>query len=104
MSYQKQYYKDDCNLCGKREIKRNLIRVMLRDGAYGSPKQVAYLCEDCLPKLAEFLECDIPDLTECARRTPMTCCPECYTTISRLDRFCKHCGHQIINNLTTGCN
>lgn len=83
----------ECALCHDKAPKRSLDRVMLKSGSYGSPKILAYICRDCLPRLAEFLEADVPDIDSTNHRLSWEhYCHSCYTIVSRRDRFCKQCG------------
>ena len=60
-----------CAICGKRELKRDLDRLMVRTASGNiSPFILAYIHRDCMPALADFLEVEIPDYTVLHHRTP----------------------------------
>lgn len=60
-----------CAICGKREMKRDLDRLMLRTASGNIfPTILAYIHRDCVPALADFLEVEIPDYTVLHHRTP----------------------------------
>lgn len=50
-----------CAICGKRALKRDLDRLKVCAGRYGSPITLAYIHRECLPALADFLEVEIPE-------------------------------------------
>ena len=63
MSYEN--YTEECSLCGEKSPKRDMNKLYI---AYGhtsvpSPKKLCSICDNCLPKLCDFLEVNAPDDT-----------------------------------------
>lgn len=60
-----EHYTENCSICGGRHPKRDMNKLFI---AYGhtsvpSPKKMCSICDECLPKLCEYLEVNAPDDT-----------------------------------------
>lgn len=88
-----EYYEENCSLCGERKPKRDMNKLYI---AYGhtsvpSPRKMCSVCDECLPKLCEFLEVNAPDDTEHRRKAPKLCY-KCFKYSKSDAAFCQYCG------------
>ena len=96
-------YRNDCALCGQTFTARDLDKVYVRRGTYGRLVTIACLCQNCTARLADYLGHELPDLDAPPARRPMpSYCPDCMTTVSRYDHFCKYCGEKLDRNPWAG--
>lgn len=79
-NYDTGAFRGYCVLCGVGGPKRDFDRIMIRNGRYGSPKQMAYTCRECSSKVADFLGVELPDVDHTESRKPYQYsryCPAC---------------------------
>lgn len=69
-NYDTGAFRGYCVRCGKAARKRDLDRVLCRNGSYGTPKTMAYLCRDCMSWLADTLGVELPDMEAVQHRGP----------------------------------
>lgn len=81
-----------CTLCGDVQPTRDLIRVKLQLGPYGSPKTAARLCSACTARLADWMSAELPDLDAVRKQQLPGLCHKCFRFSSSQNRFCPHCG------------
>lgn len=76
-NYDTGAFRGYCVLCGGGFAKRDIDRVLVKNGRYGTPKTIAYVCRECLPKVADFLGVELPDIDSVEYRGPYNYCGKC---------------------------
>ena len=90
------YYREPCALCGEEFPKRNLNKLMLST-AHSSVtklKKLCGICDNCLPKLLDFLEVSMPEDQQ-RPYTPAPWCRKCSATVGKRAKFCPYCGDKL---------
>lgn len=92
-NYDTGAFRGYCVLCGDGYRKRDLDRVLCKNGNYGTPKTMAYVCRGCMSAVADFLGVELPDMDAVERRKfNGDLCPRCMTYCGATDRYCRKCG------------
>lgn len=92
-NYDTGAFRGYCVLCGNGYAKRELDRILCRNGSYGSPKTMAYVCRSCMTSVADFLGVELPDMDATEHRQYSgVLCPKCMTYCGSSDRYCRKCG------------
>ena len=95
-NYDTGAFRGYCVLCGDGHPKRELDRVLIQNGRYGSPKIMAYVCRGCSSKVADYLGVELPDVDAVNHRFHSNkTCPNCKQGVSRFDRYCRYCGRRL---------
>ena len=91
------YYREPCALCGKEFPKRNLNKLMLSTDHSSVPKlkKLCGICDNCLPKLLDYLEVPEPEDTERRPYKPRQLCRKCYNWAGKTAKFCPYCGDRL---------
>ncbi len=93
-NYDTGAFRGYCVLCGDGHSKREMNCVLVRFGSYGSPKTMAYVCQNCTPKVADWLGVELPDEEERHRKLyDYPRCQHCQTRVKTTDRYCWYCGN-----------
>lgn len=61
-NYDTGYFRGYCVLCGDGHPKRHMNRILVAQGSYGTPKCMAYVCQKCTPKVADWFGVELPNL------------------------------------------
>lgn len=95
-NYDTGHFRGYCVLCGEGHAKSDMNRILISYGSYASPKIMAYVCDKCSPKVADFLSVALPD-REAQRRKlyEYPQCPHCFTKVKKTDKYCCHCGKKL---------
>lgn len=92
-NYDTGAFRGYCVLCGDGHRKRDLDRVLCKNGNYGTPKTMAYVCRPCMASVADFLGVELPDMDATERRQYNgVLCPKCMNYCGSTDRYCRRCG------------
>ena len=96
-NYDTGRFRGYCVLCGDGYPKRELDRIFISNGHYGSHKTMAYVCRSCSAKVADFLGVELPDIDETQERKlyEYSFCPACYGQVKRSDLYCSYCGQRL---------
>ena len=96
MSSTYQFFRENCALCGADFPKRDLNKILMAPGhtSVSSPKKLCGLCDDCLPKLLDFLEVPEPEEKE-RPYTLARLCYKCYNHVGKTARYCPYCGDEL---------
>ena len=93
-NYDTGAFRGYCVLCGDGHAKRDMNRILISYGRYGPTKTMAYVCESCAPKVADFLGVALPDEEAQRRRLyEYPACPHCKAEVKKTDRYCWCCGN-----------
>lgn len=85
-----------CVRCGTGFPKRELDRLMVKNGRYGNPKILAYCCRECMANIADALGVALPDIDTPRHRAPhYLFCPACRLHGQEGDRYCRKCGTKL---------
>lgn len=76
-NYDTGAFRGYCVRCGTAAPKRELDRVLVKNGRYGNPKTMAYLCRPCMAWLADTIGVELPDLDKIESRGPYNYCRRC---------------------------
>ena len=94
MSY--RYYTEVCSLCGIEHPKRDLNKIYISYGhiSITSPKKLCSICDDCLPRLCEIFEIELPNvqISHVPRRNY---CRRCYRDARKDALYCQYCGNKL---------
>ena len=97
-NYDTGKFRGYCVLCGDGHAKRDIDRIYISNGRYGSHKIMAYVCRSCAPRVADFLGVELPEIDgEPQRRNAyaFTQCPVCMAEIRKKDHYCWNCGETL---------
>lgn len=96
-NYDTGCFRSACALCGTQKAGRELDRVLVAAGPYSTPKTMAKVCRDCLPRVADFLGTELPDIDKKNYRGPShyRWCLVCGKMVGRNDVYCKNCGREL---------
>lgn len=96
MSSSYQFFRENCALCGADFPKRDLNKLMLAPGhlSVTHPTKMCGICDDCLPKLLDFLEVPEPDYKE-KPYNPRRWCRKCVRDVGKTAVFCPYCGDEL---------
>ena len=97
MSQTYTYFRENCALCGADLPKRDLNKILMAPGhtSVSTPKKLCGLCDDCLPKLLDFLEVPEPEDKEKKPYTPRRWCRRCNNDVGKTFVFCPYCGDKL---------
>lgn len=97
MSSTYQFFRENCALCGADFPKRDLNKILMAPGHTSAPvpKKLCGICDDCLPKILDFLEVPEPEDKERAPYTLARRCQKCYNVVGKMARFCPVCGDNL---------
>ena len=92
-----QYFRENCALCGEDFPKRDLNKLMVAPGhlSVTHPKKLCGVCDDCLPKILDFLAVPEPDEGEKKPYTPRRWCRKCVKDVGKTAAFCPYCGDNL---------
>lgn len=92
-NYDTGKFRGYCVRCGMGAPKRDLDRVLCKNGRYGTPKTMAYLCRDCMSWLADTLGVELPDMEAVERRGPYnsSCAYASYVYFGKRDEAGEIC-------------
>lgn len=92
-----KYFKENCALCGDEFPMRDLRKLLLSDAHTSVPKtrKLCGICDDCLPKLLDFLEVTEPEDKERRPYAPRQLCRKCYSWAGKTAKFCPYCGDEL---------
>lgn len=97
-NYDAEKFRGYCVLCGSGFAKRDIDRIYISNGRYGPHKILAYVCRECVPKVADFLGVELPDIDGEPQRRKLydhAQCPQCMTDVRKADRYCWFCGKRL---------
>lgn len=96
MSSTYQFFRENCALCGADFPKRDLNKLMMAPGhrSVTHPTKLCGICDDCLPKILDFLEVPEPEVKE-RPYTPRRYCRKCYYDVGKTARYCPYCGDKL---------
>lgn len=99
-----QYFRENCAMCGDslpmrdmNQLKLSKSREINRDF-----RKLCHVCDNCLPKLLDFLEVSEPEEPE---RRPYTkpqhrqWCRKCVTYVNKTAKFCPYCGDELSSQI-----
>ena len=91
------YYREPCALCGDELPKRHLNKLMLGEAHSSVPrlKKLCGICDNCLPKLYDFLEVSEPEEPEKRPYKPRQWCRKCGSDVGKTAKFCPYCGDEL---------
>ena len=91
-----RYYTEVCSLCGIEHPKRDLNKIYISYGhvSIASPKKLCSICDDCLPRMSEIFEVELPDVAigHMPRRNH---CKKCYRDVYKDTLYCQDCGNKL---------
>lgn len=92
-----KYYQEPCALCGEDFPKRDLHKLMVSPAhiSVPNPRRLCGLCDNCLPKLLDFLEVPEPEDKEKRPYTPRRWCRKCIRDVGKTSIFCPYCGEEL---------
>lgn len=92
-----QYYREPCALCGDYFPSRDLTKLYLGKSHCSSPvpRKLCGVCDNCFPKLLDFLEVSEPEEPERKPYKPRQWCRKCVRDVGKNARFCPHCGDEL---------
>lgn len=92
-----QYFREPCALCGDYHPMRDMKKIYLGQSHHScpTPRKLCSVCDNCFPKLLDFLEVPEPEEKETRPYTPARYCRKCYYTVGKTARFCPYCGDEL---------
>lgn len=92
-----RYYREPCALCGEQFPKRDLNKLLMARSHDSVPKtrNLCGLCDNCLPKLLDFLEVPEPEDQERKPYKPRQLCLKCFNFSGKTAKFCPYCGDEL---------
>ena len=90
-------YWEPCALCGIQSPKRDLNKILFTRShvSVTTPKKLCGVCDDCLPKLFDYLEITEPPDAEKKPFVPRRWCRKCVTDVGKTAVFCPYCGDRL---------
>lgn len=94
-------YRDNCALCGEDFPMRDLNKLLIgaSHSSVPSPKTLCKVCDNCLPKLYDFLEVSEPDDPPERPYKPRQWCRKCVHDVGKNARFCPYCGDELASQI-----
>lgn len=90
-----QYYREPCSMCGRDLAKRDMNKLLM-EASHTScthPKKICFVCDDCLPKLLDYLGASEPETPKF--RAAGRFCHRCYNNVGKRALFCPYCGEKL---------
>lgn len=95
-----QYFRENCALCGDSLPMRDMNKLYKGESHHScpTPRKLCSVCDNCFPKLLDFLE--VPEPEEPERRPyprPQNrqWCQKCVTYVNKTAKFCPYCGEEL---------
>ena len=92
-----QYFREPCALCGEHHPKRNMTKLYLGQSHHScpTPRKLCSVCDNCFPKLLDFLEVSEPEEPERKPYKPRRWCRKCIRDVGKTANFCPYCGDDL---------
>lgn len=98
-----QYFREPCALCGESHPMRDMTKVYMGQShsSCPTPRKLCAVCDNCFPKLLDFLEVSEPEETEHRRYNPQhrQWCRKCVTYVNKTAKFCPYCGDELASQV-----
>lgn len=99
-----QYFRENCALCGDslpmrdmNQLKLSKSREINRDF-----RKLCHVCDNCLPKLLDFLEVSEPEEPERRPYKLRQWCRKCVRDVGKNARYCPYCGDELATQIEIG--
>lgn len=94
-----QYFREPCALCGEYSPTRDMTKLYLGKSHIitPTPRKLCCVCDNCFPKLLDFLEVSEPEEPERRPYHPQhrQWCRKCVTYVNKTAKFCPYCGDEL---------
>ena len=95
------YFRENCALCGDSLPVRDMNKLYKGDSHIrcSTPRKLCNVCDNCFPKLLDFLEVSEPE--EPVRRPykPRRLCRKCVSYVNKTAKFCPYCGDELASQI-----
>ena len=90
-----RHYTEVCSLCGIEHPKREMNKLYISYGhsSVVSPKKLCSVCDECLPRICEIFEVELPNETVNFVRRKY--CRKCRKDIRQDALYCQYCGNKV---------
>lgn len=97
MSKTYTYFRENCALCGDDFPKRDLNKILMAPShiSVSTPKKLCGICDNCYPKILDFLEVSEPEFPERKAYGHRRWCMKCYQYVGKTDKYCPTCGDNL---------
>lgn len=91
------HYRENCALCGEWIAKQDMNQLRLsKSGEINRDfRKLCHVCNNCLPKLLDFLEVPEPEAPDRRPYKPRQLCRKCYNFAGNYANYCPHCGNDL---------
>lgn len=94
-----KYFGEHCALCHDWFPKREMTKLYIGESHNSSPtpRKLCCVCDNCFPKLLDYLEVSEPEELEKRPYHPQhrQWCRKCVTYVNKTAKFCPYCGDEL---------
>ena len=92
-----QYFREPCALCADLHPVRNMNKIMLAKSHVinPTPGKLCFVCDNCFPKLLDFLEVSEPEEPNPRPYKPRRWCRKCIRDVGKNANYCPYCGDDL---------
>lgn len=92
-----QFWRAPCPLCSREFPNRDMVKIYMGESHHScpTPRKLCNVCDNCFPKLLDFLEVSEPEEPERKPYVPPRWCDKCRNRVGKTAVFCPYCGDKL---------
>lgn len=91
------YFRENCAICHYPFPCRDMTKIYMGQShsSCPTPRKLCNVCDNCFPKLLDFLEVSEPEAPERKPYTPPRLCWKCFRSVGKTAKYCPGCGDEL---------